>query len=156
MRTALLLAHAGDDLLPSNQHGSRRTSAFCWVLETVSCQKITPHWAPLIPGISITQNECLLSWGCLTFCVHFVAWSTFSLVHCARGSGANGAGCGRHASGPGLPQRSHRVPFQIRAHSHRTHLLLGESQLERQDNHIRAEALWSAGGESRYSIYIPD
>lgn len=43
MRTALLLAHAGDDLLPSSQHGSRRTSAFCWVLETVSHQQITPN-----------------------------------------------------------------------------------------------------------------
>lgn len=37
MRTALLLAHAGHDLLPGSQHGSGRTSAFCWVLETVSC-----------------------------------------------------------------------------------------------------------------------
>lgn len=36
MRTALLLAHAGHDLLPGSQHGSCRTSAFCWVLETVS------------------------------------------------------------------------------------------------------------------------
>lgn len=101
---------------------------------------------PLLPVLCL-QNECLLPWGCLKVCLHFVAWPTFSLVHCARGSGANGAGRGRHASGPGVPQRSHRVPFQIRTHSHRTHLLLGESQLERQNNHIRVKAFWSAGGK---------